>query len=361
MKIETAILQEAVKRAIHFTTPVSTMPICTHFLLDTREGTLKIGAFDFEGSCLWDTRHETDEQIYVTVPAKLFHGDVIGIKEETVDLSIDKNKLIVKTERHRARFDTLSGDQFANLTGDYNFYPVNRAILNAFERCAVAISLKHSMAILGGVHLRVNNGNIEAYGTDGVRAGCYTVAFDDPNPSQTHLDITVPKKPALNIAKSAAGEGPLYFATDRRMLAIKTDDAIFTSQLLDGKYPGAWTFFERSRDDYSTVKVSGGALSEALRRVMVFSKGMEGYIILKGAKDALVVRADDSQNGSSQVEIDAVCTKPFEMAINIGYLYDFVTLARSIDITLWICGKRDAIYVSGLDNFDYLMMPMEIR
>jgi len=318
---------------------------------------LKIGAFDFEGSCLWDTHCETDEQIYVTVPAKLFHGDIVGVNEETLTLSVDKNQLVVKTSRHRAKFDTLAGDQFGNLAGDYDFFPVDRAILDAFEHCAVAVSTKSAMAVMGGVHLRVNNGFIEAFGTDGVRAGRYMVEFNDTHPFQ----ITVPKKLASNIAKSAAGDGPLYLATDERTLAIKTDDAIFTSQLLDGNYPHAWSFFDRSRDDYSTVEVSGSALADALKRVMVFSKGMESYIKLEGTRETLVVHAGDAQSGSSQIEIDAMCGKPFKLAVNIGYLYDFVTLARNTDITLWICGNRDAIYLSGLDSFDYLVMPMEIR
>ena len=361
MQIETATLQEAVKRAIHFVSQVSTMPVYTHFLLDTREGTLKIGAFDFQGSCLLDTHCETDEQIYVTVPAKLFHGDIIGIKEETVDLSVDEqpHQLIVKTSRHRARFSALDGDQFANLAGDYDFFPVDRAILTAFERCAIAVSQKPIISVLGGVHLRVNNCHIEVYGTDGFRAGCYTVAFSDEHP----LGITIPKKPALNIAKSAAGDGPLYFSTDQRTLVVKTDDAIFTSQLLDGNYPSAWSFFERDRTDYFTTKVSGSELSNALKRIMVFSKGTESYIVLQGIENALIVRAGDAQSGSSQVEIDAVCEKPFTMAVNIGYLYNFVTLARNTDVTLWVCGKRDPIYLSGseLHNFDYLVMPMDIR
>jgi len=364
MKIETATLQETVKRAIHFAARISTMPVYTHFLLDTREGTLKIGAFDFEGSCLLDTHCETDEQIYVTVPAKLFHGDILGIKEEMVDLSVDEqpHQLVVKTSRHRSRFSALSGDQFANLGGDHDFFLVDRAILDAFERCAIAVSTKSAISVLAGVHLRVNNGHIETYGTDGARAGCYTVAFDDSG-DEHPPQITIPKKSALNIAKSASGNGPLYFATDQRTLVIKTDDAIFTSQLLDGNYPSAWSFFERSREDYSTITVSGSDLASALKRVMVFSKNMESYVVLQGTENSLIVRAGDAQSGSSQIEVDAVCEKPFTLAVNVGYVYNFVTLARNMDVTLWVCGKRDPIYLSGSEfhNFDYLVMPMDIR
>ena len=357
MKIETKVLQEAVKRVIYFAAPTSTPPVYTHFLLDTREGTLKISAFDFEGSCCWDTHCETDEIIYVTVPAKLFHGDIIGINEETLTLSTEGNKLVVKTSRHRAKFDTLDGDQFLTPNSDYAYYEVDRHILDALERCAVAVNTKAKLSVLGGVHLRVNNGHIEAFGTDGIRAGRYMVEFDDTHPFQ----ITVPKKLASSIAKSASGDGPLFLATDSNALSLKTNDAIFTSQLLDGEYPKAWSFFERSREDYTTLKVDGGAFSDALKRAMVFSTGMEGYILLTGADNTLTVQADNYDKGSSQVEMDALCDTPFEIAVNVGYIYDFVTLARDVEITLWVCGKRDAIYLTGLDNYEYLTMPMEIR
>ena len=359
MKIETEILQDAVKKVFPFVAQISTVPVYTHFLLDTRSGTLKVSGFDYEGTCVYDTGFAIDDgEIYATVPAKLFRDDILGIDEDEVDLKMDKNKLAVKTKRHRARIESLPGDEFIMPRYDGVFYPVDPRILDAMERCAAPINEKKKPPVLTGVHLRVEKGVIQAFGTDGARAGRYEVDFGD----DTDFNITIPKRMAVNIAKCARGEDDLQISTSENAIIFSTAKTKLTSQLLDGEYPHVWSFFERSREGYNTIAVDGTVLSDALKRSMVFITKTDSYILLSSSQDTLVINATATHGaGFGEVEMDAECGVSVDVALNAQFLYDFARLLKGERVIISVRGKQDPVYLNGLDNFEYVMMPMVIR
>ena len=358
MKIPTEVLQTAVKKVYPFVAQKSTIPIYMHFLLDARDGTLVISGSDFEGSCRWDTGIASDsDPLYATVHAKIFHDDILGINESEIDLYAEKNKVVVKTSRHRARIDSLPGDEYlhpALLTG---LHEVDGRILDAMERCAIAVKPKKTPAILTGVHLRVANRQIQAFGTDGVRAGKYEVVFDD----DAEFQITLPKKMASIIAKNARNDGPLRFWTNESTVAFSTDSAVFTSQLLDGNYPEVWSFFDRDRTGYEQIQVDGSALADALNRAMVFITKSDGYVLFTTTKNALTISATAHDRGVGEVEIDAQCDVETDFALNAQFLYDFVRLLKKEQVILSVRGTLELLYLNGLDNFQYVMMPMYVR
>jgi DNA polymerase III beta subunit len=359
LKANTDVLQTAVKKAIRFVAQKSTVPVYSHFLLDTRSGTLKISAFDTEGSCEWDTGIEANpDDLYVTVPGKLFHGDIIGITNDVVDLTCKKEKLIIKTERHQAKLMTFPGDEFLSIPHTENFKPVDIRFLDALERCAIAVDANRKPAIMGGVFMRVENGVIEAYGTDGVRAGRYCVDFGD----ESNFEISVPKNLASNIASGAKGAEEIYIDTNGNSLSLKTPNAIFTSQLLDGNYPSVWTFFERDKQNHYTITVSGSELADALKRTMIYVTNMDGYIVMNVSKNTIRIQANTYDKGSGEIEIPATSDiDDLEIAINVKFLYDFVRLAKGVDVIFKVEGHKSPVLIQGLEGFDYIIMPMNIR
>lgn len=361
MKIETGVLQEALKSAMYFVSRRSTVVTYTHFLLDGREGTLKIGGANFGSACRWDTETPCNEELFVTVPAKIFYGDINGINAETTDLSLKGRKLVVSTERHTAKIDVLPGDQFPDIRSVDGFTQVNRSLLDAIMTCAIAVNPKDAKPTLHGMHLRTEGQTLEAFGTDGYRAGHYQTAFpyDD-----IELGITIPKDSATAIGKATKGMDAIDIATDGQALALRHNGSLFTSQLLDGQYPHVWDMMQWNEDDHQHVTVQAEDFKDTLKRSLVFSKdGLHGRIDLKAEGQNLVVTAASYNHGKSVTEIPAEVSGPAAISINAQYLYDFVTLySGDDDITIFIQSGRAPMYMrgSGVEGFEYLVMPVDV-
>jgi len=116
MRIKTADLQETVKKAIRFVSKRTTIPISMHFLLKSCDRGLSISACNLEQSCRCFVDGEGDDEIFLTIPARVFHDDILGSNSEYINLSISKNgRLEVKTERHKALFGTMDGNMFFSI------------------------------------------------------------------------------------------------------------------------------------------------------------------------------------------------------------------------------------------------------
>lgn len=356
MKIARDVLHDATQATLRFVPSKTTVPVYLHFLLDDRDGTLTVSGYDFEGSCRWDTGIES-EDIYCTVPAKLFADDIRNIKEEEIDLKVKGNRLVVRTTRHTARFETLPGDEFRLSSYPNTWKDVGLEMLTALERCEIAVDPKKTPAVLSGVNLRAHDGVIYATGCDGIRAGQYQIEFDHND----DFNLTVPKGVASAIGKASKHIESLQISTDNHMLAMRTNVGVFTSQLIDGNYPNVGSaFFNRDLSTYTIITINGDDIFNALKQVQPFSKGEDDYIELHATRSNLSLRAE-SENGTSNVEIPAHSTQATVVAVNQRYLYDYVNLAKDIEITLRVGGKRDPIYLNGLDHFSYVCMPMYIR
>lgn len=355
MHYSTSALQLATKRALPFVTAKSTVPVYEHFLLDGRGGTLKIAAFNYEGMCIIDTHAPCDDAMYLTVHAKTFSADIAAIVEPEVALTVKDNKLIIKTKQHTAKINILDGDEFVVGLYPDDFHAIDPAIVTALDLCAEAVNEKHSAVILTGVHIAANvDGKIYVFGTDGIRAARYTIDAEYATP----FEVTVPKSSVQAIAKALTA--PIELAVNDSVIAFRTEDGIFTSQLLDGKYPNVQSFFSRPKENYTTITMSGADLSSALKRAGIFV-GMDNYVLINAFGDQLAISSDSYDKGAAEIVLDAQMDGDAHVAANFKMLSDFAALVNKGNAILQIGKPDEAIFMYGVDNFDYVLMPMQIK
>jgi DNA polymerase III sliding clamp (beta) subunit (PCNA family) len=361
MNIQTSVLQEALKNTMYFVSRRSTMAVYTHFLLDARDGTLKIGGANFSGACRWDTEVPCDEDLFVSVPSKIFYDDVNGIEAHEVRLTTEDHKLVVRTPRHTARIDALPGEEFPQMIDIDGFTEVDRSLLDAIMTCSIAVDTKDANPTLRGMHLRTEGNHLQAYGTDGKRAGYYRTHFPYGG---VELGVTVPKDSASAIGKASKNMDSIEIATNGNVLALRHAGTMFTSQLLDGNFPHVWESFEWKETDFNTVSVQAGDFKNTLKRALVFSKdGLNGRVDLSTENQSLVVTAISYEFGKSVTEIPAEAKDGIEVSINAQFLSDFVGLYDDDEtITMFVKNPTSPVYMrgGGLEGFEYVAMPISV-
>ncbi len=94
-KTEKGTLLEAIQKTQGIITPKATLPILSHILLETQQGTLKLTATDLDVGITCVIPVEVQEQGAITIPAKRFNDIIREFPHDTVSINTKKNNLVV--------------------------------------------------------------------------------------------------------------------------------------------------------------------------------------------------------------------------------------------------------------------------
>ena len=201
------------------------------------------------------------------VVAKEFVKLLEKLKDEEVDISIDKAHLIVKGKKNKAGINiekSTNIDEILDVLGKVKKWSALPAtFVEGLSYCLSSVGKDMTRALLTCIHC---NGN-KMMSSDDVRITVFDLG--------EHADIE-----ALNVPSEAA-EGlrsfsPLKYATTKGWAHFKAEnDAVFSCRLLTGEYAADKTmkYVEKAAEGEKFALPQG--LSEALDRAGIFSTGVE--------------------------------------------------------------------------------------
>ncbi len=346
-----------------------TLPILSNVLLSLGEQELALTATDLEVELIGRVSVENVTQTgRITVPARKLVDICKSLPENgAVKLTLDKDRLLVKSGRSRFVLATLSAEDFPaveNEAAENTFTLPETALKQLIEKTHFAMAQQDVRYYLNGILFHVNNGALQMVATDGHRlALCKCPA---PQVSvDKDLQVIVPRKGILELMRLLAHtDKEVTVHIGEHHIRVTSDAFTFTSKLIEGRFPD----FQRviPRKSAHCVLVDRNDLKQALTRVAILSHDKYRGVRLVFDNNTLKIFAHNSEKETAEEELTIDYPRSaLEVGFNVTYLQDVLGAVSSPLVRVSFTDANSSVLVEADITDDtlealYVIMPMRL-
>jgi DNA polymerase III subunit beta len=363
------ISREALIKPLQLATGVverrNTLPVLSNVLLSLNNDELSITGTDLEVELIGRVAVQSGSRSgEVTVPARKLMDICKSLPDDAIiEFEIDEGKAIIKAGRARFSLATLPATEFPSTESEPQNFELTIPVKDLkmlLDACSFAMAQQDVRYYLNGMLFEVAASHLRVVATDGHRLAMQTLAMQN-NPPQT-IQIIVPRKGATELGRlltDSTGDVTLVFGSNHIRARMK--DFIFTSKLIDGKFP-----------DYNRVLPKGGdkivigdrvLLKQAFNRASILSNEKYRGVKMLLAQDEMRVLANNPEQEEAE-EIVSVSYdgSPLEIGFNVGYLVDVLTVLNSEQVKISLADSNSSALLEGVSPEDavYVVMPMRL-
>lgn len=326
----------------------NTIPILGNVMLAAAGGGLAVTGTDLDIVATASASADIEQDGAVCVDAKLF-GDIVKKVGGDISISLEAEKLIVKSGRSRFSLATLPATDFPDLGGGTFTAEFEIDLASLFAPVSFAISNEETRHYLNGVFFSSADGQPSvAVATDGRRLarnfGPVLPAF---------AGIIVPRKTVSLLPKGAA-----RVSVSENKIRVISGDFVMTSKLIDGTFPDYQRVIPQNND--KSVAVDRDAMMGAADRVVTVSSEKGRAVKLAIAPGSISLSAR-SEVGDAQDEVAAEYGgEPFDVGFNSQYLRDVFGVLPVGEVQMQLAEGAPALITGGAEGLLLLLMPMRV-
>ena len=343
-----------------------TLPVLSNVLMVVDDNQLSLTGTDLEvelvGRVTVDNVSEGGE---ITVPARKLMDICKSLPENaSIEFSRDDQRVKLKSGRSRFTLSSLPANEFPSIeeeAGSLAFTIGQSRLRRLIDRTAFAMAQQDVRYYLNGMLLEVSQNCLRSVATDGHRLAMCSVEAD-VNQQNRH-QVIVPRKGILEMARLLTeGDEVVHIALGASHIRAKTGDFIFTSKLVDGKFP-----------DYDRVLPRGGdkvvvgerqELRQAFQRASILSNEKYRGIRLILSDGLLKVMANNPEQEEAEEEVSlSYHGESIEIGFNVSYLLDVLSVLSGDSIKIILSDPNSsALLEEDSDDGDstYVVMPMRL-
>jgi DNA polymerase-3 subunit beta len=213
---------------------------------------------------------------------------------------------------------------------------------------------------LNGLLFEIGAGRLRVVGTDGHRMAVADAEMKAK--TDAPKQVIVPRKGVHEILRLLdEADGVVEIGVNQNHIQIRSDRFIFTSKLIDGKYPDYAKVVPASQT--KTVKVNRETIREALGRTAILSnEKYRGVRLILGNK-TLRISAHNPEQEEAQEEIAAdYGGDALEIGFNVGYMIEAISALEGEQIVIGMTDANSSctIGLPGSKSPLYVIMPMRL-
>lgn len=363
MKVTVArkALHEGLQLVTRVVSGHTSLPVLNNVLLEPHSGGLKLAGTNLE-LALEVQVPAAGEGDPFTVPAKTLAEIVGALPEADVELSAEKDTLIVTCRKSVYRITGLGAEDFPPLPevrGAVKLTLPQATAKSILRRTVLAASDDETRPVLTGVYLSVSGGQLRAVATDTHRMAVHTA----PVESDGETAVIVPAKAVAELGRVLVGDEPLTVLADQNQIMFRTERATIVSRLIEGQYP-KW---ERVVPKKTLIKLSfvTDELTSALRRARIVARdaGAKDRVVLSTSGENVVVTAEGPSGSASEEVWSAREGDDISIAFNVAYLLDALSVMDCSEVALELTDPLAPAVMrpGGGDGYFMLLMPMQVQ
>jgi DNA polymerase-3 subunit beta len=344
-----------------------TLPVLSNVLIVVDGDQLLLTGTDLEveliGRATLDQVYDSGE---VTVPARKLVDICKTLPEGSViSISLEGDKLIVKSGRSRFSLSTLPAADFPNIEEgpqSLGFMMTQGQMRCLIDRTSIAMAQQDVRYYLNGMLFEITTGHLKAVATDGHRLALCEVEADVKVTDA--LQIIVPRKGVMELNRLLVedDETVIKIAISTNHICVVSESLTFTSKLVDGKFPDYRQVIPK--DSTKELIAEREQLKQVLSRAAILSNEKYRGIRFVLEEDLLQVFANNPEQEEAEESL-AVHYKGelLEVGFNVSYLLDVLSVTSSENIKVLLSDANSSALikeVSGNDNVEYVVMPMRL-
>jgi len=360
---------QAISRVIN---PKAIYPILEDFLIRVENGRLSVTAADN------DTTMETmlelvdsDGDGQIALPAKTLLDALKEIPEQPIRFIIDPASMstIIKYQNGEYQVVGQNADEYptpAVLQQESTSFELgSQVLLDGLSRTIFATADDELRPVMNGIYFDILPETGATFvASDGHKLVCSKNSQVQVSGKSSFI---LPKKPATLLRTLLARDSQnVTIEFDNRIARFSMSDFRMVCRLIDGRYPNYNSVIPQNNPHH--LNIDRQALTNALRRVSVFSPASSGLVKFRIEKDSVDISAQDIDFSTSAKE-SIVCQYdgiPMSIGFKASFLIDILNNTPGQEITLKLADpSRAGVVVPSQQNEGedllMLLMPMVLN
>ena len=341
-----------------------TLPILSNVLIKVSEDALWLTGTDLEVELISSVKLEGEFiEGEITVPAKKLFDIIRGISEGTdIHFAIEGSKALIRAGRGRYTLSTLSANDYPNLEdweGEVEFELTCSDLKRLFDSTSFSMAQQDVRYYLNGMSLETEENVIRTVATDGHRLALCRLNYETTLPSR---QVIIPRKGVLEISRLISEDDKsLKVQIGANHLRIFSNDFIFTSKLVDGRFPDYRRVLPQNGD--KEVIASKAVLKEAFSRAAILSNEKFRGVRLNLSSGELKITANNPEQEEAEEIVDVQYQgDDLEIGFNVAYLIDVLNALGTDNVKVSLSDSNASALIedSTDDSALYVIMPMRL-
>ena len=341
-----------------------TLPVLANFLVQVKDGQLSLTGTDLEVEMVSRISVDNANDGETTIPARKLFDIVRALPDGSViTVAQTGDKVTVSAGRSRFTLATLPSNDFPSVdeVEATDRIAISEATLKELiERTSFAMAQQDVRYYLNGLLFDVRDTLLRCVATDGHRLALCETPLETGTGNKRQ--IIVPRKGVTELQRLLeGGEREIELEIGRSHIRMKRDDAMFTSKLIDGRFPDYEAVIPIGAD--RLVTVDRELLKASLQRAAILSNEKYRGVRVEVSPGQLKISAHNPEQEEAQDEVE-VDTQVSDLAIgfNVNYLLDALSALRDEQVVIQLRDSNSSALVREASNEKsrHVVMPLRL-
>jgi DNA polymerase-3 subunit beta len=341
-----------------------TLPILSNLLVTVTEEQVSFTGTDLQIEMIARSPAEGTVPGEATVPARKFY-DICRALPDGAVLTVEQqgDRVQVKAGRSRFVLAMLPAADFPTLeakeSNDSLTLPQG-TIKELIDRVAFAMAVQDVRFYLNGMLFDLRSDSLRAVATDGHRLALCQAPIDQRTGAERQ--ILLPRKAVLELQRLLeTSDEPVTLELGRSHVRLRRPDVVFTSNLIDGRFPDYEAVMPIGADKH--VQVERDVLRDALSRAAILSNEKYRGVRLEVSPGQLRIVAHNAEQEEAVEECAAESnTDGLQISFNVTYVLDALASLRGERVELRLRDGNSSCLIAdaGDDRARHVIMPMRM-
>lgn len=345
-----------------------TMAILSNILCKVEENKLFLKASDLDTEVIAEVDVDlVSEAGTATISARKLIEITRHLSEDAqISIENKENKTTIKAAKGRFVLSSMDPESFPNMQHDLSKTSIQlpqSKLASLLKRVSFAMAHNDVRYFLNGMLWEISDTTFKVVATDGHRLAMSQIDIDSLPTDKTQR-IIVPRKSVLELMKILEEQSDDLIAIrfGNQHFQVKLPQYIFTSKLIDGRYPDYNRVVPQNNQRLLTAERD--SLKQALVRTAILSNEKYRGVRLNLEPNTLRLAATNPEQEQANDEVEVnYHYDPMEVGFNVSYLLDVINTLDSNEVILRLGDdptKSILIEDKGLCHSHYVVMPIRL-
>lgn len=339
----------------------TSLPILECFLIEAKEGFLKITTNDMELGIETLVPAEVSETGKIALNAKLFSDFIRKLPESTVLVDAD-DKYSCNIISGKVKFNIIgqNGDEFPMLPSieKKESVTISQFTLKELIRQTIfSVSDNENNKIMTGEFFEIHDNELKITSLDGHRISIRNVKLKE---NYSPVSAIIPGKTLQEIGKILPGEMDkdvkLYFM--ERYVMVEFNQTVILSRLIEGKYYNVNQMISSAYD--TKIVINKRELMNCIDRAILLVKESEKRPVIIDIFDDGIKLNMNSSIGTMDEEITVFKEgNDLTIGFNPKFLMDALRAIDDEEVAIYMTNAKAPCFIRDVDNsYIYLILPV---
>lgn len=342
-----------------------TLPVINNILLEIKGNQLFMTGTDLEVELT--TQAELLEAVKsdgkFTIPAKKFLDICRTLPDDSIiSVQFEADRALVRADRSKFNLATLPASDYPNLmdwTAEVDFTIDQATLARLIESTQFSMANQDARYFLNGMKFETEGNLLRTIATDGHRLAVCTMALDQELLAHS---VIVPRKAVLELVRLIGhNSDAVRLEIGTNNLRVSMNGIVFTSKLIDGRFPDYRRVFPRNAD--RILEADAESLKRALVRAAILSNERFRGVRLALSQNLLKLTANNPEQEEAEEIIDVSYDNvEMEIGFNVSYLLDVINTLKCQRVRLNLVDANSSCLIEDVENStaEYVIMPMRL-